>query len=421
MALTAKTIVFSGFRNDELKTQIENLGGRVTSAVSGKTDMLVVMTSGKKGDSKTAKAKQLNVDIIEHDEFVKKYIKNTNASVASVASSSSSKKTKPVVKNTSTSKNTSQTKMFIHPSRKAEYFSLWDIFKKDFDDMPRDVPAAEKLLKTTLVHGDCVNFHANRFSGATFVVQDPVSGKRSFVSDDSDNGNDSWLSIPFQVTENLHNSLDHLQNALDEAAAYDQINNMRISKDDITITKLFKDKTKLWQTATFKLQAFRAFESEDYIYNDPNYDDDDDDERDIIHKKRDAIKRKQPREDIIPTFSVLLITNVYHGATYTRSFYYDSYLWQIDIEEVFDEIQNYRAPPPIQMATLNVILDMKLNDGTSKHTIVLDPKNSVLQKMLPSSKWTITTSKTSKANQFTFHGPEKELTLLKNNFAKQQK
>ena len=304
--------------------------------------------------------------------------------------------------------------MFIHPSRKAEYFSLWDIFKKDFDDMPRDVPAAEKLLKTTLVHGDCVNFHANRFSGATFVVQDPVSGKRSFVSDDSDNGNDSWLSVPFQVTENLHDALDHLKIVLDEAASYDQINDMPISKDDITVTRLFKEKTQLWETAKFML---RAAESHGTFYNDPNYDGDD--ERDIVHKKRDAIKNKQPRKDVIPIFYLLRVSNEYNGnITIIRSFYYDSYLWQIDIEEVFEEIKNYKTPPPIKMTTLNVTLGMTLNDGTSKHTIVLDSKNSVLQNMLPSSNWTITTSKT---NQFTFHGPEKELTLLKNNFAKQQK
>ena len=69
-ALTGKQFVLTGalseFSRDEAKGKIESLGGRVTSAVSAKTDYVV---AGKDAGSKLAKAKKLEITVLNEKEF----------------------------------------------------------------------------------------------------------------------------------------------------------------------------------------------------------------------------------------------------------------------------------------------------------------------------------------------------------------
>jgi DNA ligase (NAD+) len=70
--LTGKQFVLTGtlseFSRDKAKERIELLGGRVTSAVSAKTDYIV---AGKDSGSKLAKAKKLEITILDEKEFQK--------------------------------------------------------------------------------------------------------------------------------------------------------------------------------------------------------------------------------------------------------------------------------------------------------------------------------------------------------------
>jgi DNA ligase (NAD+) len=70
--LTNKQFVLTGtlseFSRDEAKERIELLGGRVTSAVSAKTDYIL---AGKDAGSKLAKAKKLEITILDEKEFQK--------------------------------------------------------------------------------------------------------------------------------------------------------------------------------------------------------------------------------------------------------------------------------------------------------------------------------------------------------------
>ena len=58
---------------NELKDEIENLGGKVTGSVTGKTECLINndITSSS---SKNKKAKELNVPILTEEEFIQKYL-----------------------------------------------------------------------------------------------------------------------------------------------------------------------------------------------------------------------------------------------------------------------------------------------------------------------------------------------------------
>ena len=60
--------VFSKFSRDELRSYIENNGGKVKSSISSKTDYLIA--GNNMGPSKKEKAINLNVEIISEDEFI---------------------------------------------------------------------------------------------------------------------------------------------------------------------------------------------------------------------------------------------------------------------------------------------------------------------------------------------------------------
>lgn len=72
--LINKTVVFTGFRDAALRKAVEEQGGRVTSAVSGKTDVLVV--SGSKGvnSAKLAGARALGVSVTTREDFEKSLV-----------------------------------------------------------------------------------------------------------------------------------------------------------------------------------------------------------------------------------------------------------------------------------------------------------------------------------------------------------
>lgn len=72
--LTGKTFVITGslnhFKNrNELKAKIEELGGKVTGSVTGKTDYLI-NNDNMSGSSKNKKAKELSIPILTEEEFL---------------------------------------------------------------------------------------------------------------------------------------------------------------------------------------------------------------------------------------------------------------------------------------------------------------------------------------------------------------
>lgn len=64
-------IVFTGFRNDDLKDIIESEGGKVTSSVSKNTDLLVY--KGEPGNSKYKKAMDIGIKLMSLVEFKEEY------------------------------------------------------------------------------------------------------------------------------------------------------------------------------------------------------------------------------------------------------------------------------------------------------------------------------------------------------------
>ena len=73
--LNEQVIVLTGFRDKTLEEKITKMGGRVVSAISGKTTILVKKIKGEdKGPStKELKAVKNGVKIFEYDDFVETY------------------------------------------------------------------------------------------------------------------------------------------------------------------------------------------------------------------------------------------------------------------------------------------------------------------------------------------------------------
>lgn len=71
--LAGFTIVFSGFRDSELESQIKERGGKVTTSVSKNTTLLIMKDIGDtKG--KAQKAISLNIPLVTRDDFVSTYL-----------------------------------------------------------------------------------------------------------------------------------------------------------------------------------------------------------------------------------------------------------------------------------------------------------------------------------------------------------
>jgi len=71
--LKGKNIVFTGFRSKEAEEKIKDWGGKVTTSVSGKTNLLVV-AKRYSSNSKEIKADQLGIEVITGEEFDKRYM-----------------------------------------------------------------------------------------------------------------------------------------------------------------------------------------------------------------------------------------------------------------------------------------------------------------------------------------------------------
>ena len=67
------TVLFSGFRNYELEKKIVLNGGKILSSVSKNLKILIVKDKSS-SSSKIEKAKNLNIDILFENEFIKKYL-----------------------------------------------------------------------------------------------------------------------------------------------------------------------------------------------------------------------------------------------------------------------------------------------------------------------------------------------------------
>lgn len=71
--LKGLTVLFSGFRNEDLEKEITDNGGKISTSVSKNLNILIVKDKTS-ASSKIEKAKKLNIEILLMEEFLKKYL-----------------------------------------------------------------------------------------------------------------------------------------------------------------------------------------------------------------------------------------------------------------------------------------------------------------------------------------------------------
>ena len=65
--------MFSGYRDKELESVIQSLGGKVVGSVSKATTCVVVKDSERSDSTKVAKARSLGVRVLTAAQFVKEF------------------------------------------------------------------------------------------------------------------------------------------------------------------------------------------------------------------------------------------------------------------------------------------------------------------------------------------------------------
>jgi DNA ligase (NAD+) len=71
--LYGKSIVLTGFRDDELQQKIKNVGAKVGSSVS-KNTFVVLVKNIEEDTGKASEAKKLGIPLMTPDEFKNKYL-----------------------------------------------------------------------------------------------------------------------------------------------------------------------------------------------------------------------------------------------------------------------------------------------------------------------------------------------------------
>jgi hypothetical protein len=228
--LQGKKIVFSGFRNQVLKDRIEKAGGKVTSAVSSLTNILVVKNKDATS-SKVEDAQQKGIVIHDVESFIATYLKNNAQVTNSVI------KKKPV-----------KPKVAKPPVLSKAYASYYDVSSKNF---PHTIEASEAWLQQNmkkaiyLQHGDIVNFSVDRFGEAKIVVTDN-DGKRRFV-DNPDYSGSGYLSIPKTVTLSLEDAVKYYKKVAEELDG--SLTDIVIGPNDKRFKKIFKKETEFSKEA----------------------------------------------------------------------------------------------------------------------------------------------------------------------------
>ena len=70
-----KTIVFTGFRDKDIESELEKIGAKITNSISKNTNLLVAADIDE-NSNKINKAIELNVEIMSKEQFYKSIGKN---------------------------------------------------------------------------------------------------------------------------------------------------------------------------------------------------------------------------------------------------------------------------------------------------------------------------------------------------------
>ena len=368
MTLSGKKVVFSGFRDDDLVTRIISACGKVMTAVSGLTNILVFRQDGKKGDAKRIKATTIGtVEIIELDSFIKKYLKVD-------ASSKSSKSSKSSSKYNASYKPSCHTIDYMDPLYK-------DLCKRIHNKQKVHVSVndVENLMNIKLYPGDIIDFFQDNYTAAFFVTSQ-----------------NTWLAVLNYEFESVEIPLVITNLFVDALSSYSDIirdmdnyfGQVILDKHDSTIKKLFQDDlVDVYNHAEFIISRIEENERKEMLLNGSDSDSDD---------------LNVP----IPYLPVLFYIHIYyqkHNADFQVT--KDSAFFR---KEVAYWLKQLKKPKPTHV-------ELSISPRWSIGNMIFPIKSmkSSLNKLFPSKQWSIVN--VSKDEMFNIKGPVKELEAFYSN------
>ena len=242
MSLENKRIVFSGFRDEDLKSYIEANGGKVMSSVSAQTNILVVKNI-EKLTAKIVQAKEMGVTVLGVDAFIKKY--NFAAAV---------KLTKPV-KAANAAKAAKPTKP-VKTDKAAKAYAMLYVIDKEYEK--DTVSATEAKLNVNLQLGDIVVFGEldGRYNNAFFVEWN--SKKTKLILDENpDSSGSGYLTVPRTVSAHIPDVVSHYKKLVTTMLVEpSDMFSYEMTGDNTTISRIFKTASDIQKSGQFEVFTY---------------------------------------------------------------------------------------------------------------------------------------------------------------------
>ena len=359
-----ETIVFSGFRDQELETKIKASGGRVTTAISKLTTIVIIkeLTNKALGASKAVKAKELGIKLVTLAEFLNVYSVSPTKTI------------------TNASKD-SRAVYYEHVKGITMEYSSDDGSSKIWT-----VADYEKERNVKLKNGDLVNFLDNR-EYMTHIVYDG----QFILNDEGDGDSGLFINIPIEVTRDIPDALDYYKNvvAFLSDKHLDLYFCIALSHDDKTIKHIF-GATPIKTGTQFIMHMFPTEEFPLDYYNDTE------DQNalglEVIYGKTRVTYPYSPRikfnlKELIKDLKNAKISPI------KQSDEFDIFKITRDNIKKFNNINSIKSKSksPIKKPMTRLVLDMSFNiivNGVDQEHY-LDVSTSTITKLFPSRDWTI--------------------------------
>lgn len=283
MSLSGQVIVFTGFRDESLKTLLERAGASVKTAISGQTTMLVKNDNTKSSQTKTKVTAKVQAAI---DRGVRIVTRSEIMSMASSAKNSASASSSAI--HSSASASSSSSASAIHSSAKSDNFEIIQGDKKlvkhvllykfsvyrNFDsslemsDFRVTKAEIEREYNVKLNIGDSVNVDPHEDYATEKIFFLSPSGKMINIQDSSIEA-DNWLEVPIEITRHFDDAVATYKGFWDKEVIIGSVN---LGPNDKVVKRLATGGFDAASTTTFNvnLVAGDLYSNDDVEYDTVN-------------------------------------------------------------------------------------------------------------------------------------------------------
>ena len=386
-SIAGKRLVFD-FKDEQLKRLVESHGGKVTTAISGLTNILVVHVLDEK-KSKVKQARAYGTYIITKDLLMKSYSNSKNSNNANYRSTS-----KYTSKSTSTSTSSHSPKHLT-----AIEYDLFDSINDVHDyfktgkksSSPLTIDQIERHINAKLKTGDIINYDPDSKYAFAFIV---THDRKLLLN------NGEGLQIPYKIGEHLDDILEFYSPIID---AYEfNLEFVEPGKKDRLLREIFTKQSNILKNGRFVIYAEEGIWSSpilevlyegvthawpiDYDYDEAHYD-----EYGNSNQSQSRLKSPTRKEKMA--------------------------FLQVMIEDFFKRIKKQVQPKTPESFHNTLCITSKARYDNTE--INLKIPDTLMKKVLPSKSWKVVKDdKAIGTRCYTLAGPKSEAAKLKDALSK---